>query len=314
MSRLSASDRVTRLLAVIPWVASRPGVHLDEIAERFDYPRANLEADLLEAVQFVGVYPFTPDTMIEVTLDDDQVWIHYADWFAKPLRLTAEQAVALMAAGESVLALSGDDNGPLLGGLTKLGAALGVDQGLDIRLGSAPEETLDLLRTAVTDHRVVELDYYTFGRDERTHRSIEPTRFFADEGKWYVSAHCRLADDERVFRVDRIVDAKLLDETFASRGEGGVGVFTARDDDPRVTLEVTADAAWVVQQYPNEGVEELDDGGFRLTLAVAAIPWLERLLIRLGSAARIVDGDPSVPPDLVRGTAERVLARYQATQ
>lgn len=314
MSRLNASERVTRLLAVIPWVASQPGVHLDEIAERFGYPRNHLEADLLEAVQFVGVYPFTPDTMIEVTLDDDRVWIHYADWFAKPLRLTAEQAMALLAAGESVLALSGDENGPLLGGLTKLGAALGVDKGLDIRLGSAPEETLDLLRTAVTDHRVVELDYYTFGRDERTHRSIEPVRFFADEGKWYVSAHCRLADDERVFRVDRIVDATLLDETFEPRGEGGIHVFTARDDDPRVTLEVTADAAWVVQQYPNEGVEELADGGFRVTLAVAAVPWLERLLVRLGSDAKIVDHDPSIPADLVQATAARVLTRYQAGQ
>lgn len=312
MSRLNASDRVTRLLAVIPWVASQEGVHLDEIAERFGYPRANLEADLLDAVGFVGVHPFTPDTMIEVTLDDDHVWIHYADWFAKPLRLTSEQAVALMAAGESVLALSGEENGPLLGGLTKLGAALGVDQSLEIRLGSAPEETLDLLRTAITEHRVVELDYYTFGRDERTHRSIEPVRFFADEGKWYVSAHCRLADNERVFRVDRIVGAALLDETFEPRGEGGVGIFTARDDDPRVTLEVQAEAAWVVQQYPNEGVEELADGAYRVVLAVAAIPWLERLLIRLGSAASIVEADASIPADLVKGTATRVLARYQA--
>ncbi len=311
MSRLNSSDRLARLLAIIPWVASKPGVHLDEIAERFDYPREHLEADLLEVVQFVGVYPFTPDTMIEVSLDDDQVWIRYADWFARPLKLTGEQAISLLAAGKSVLAMSGEESGPLLGGLTKLGAALGVDQGLEIRLGSAPEEMVDLLRTAITEQRVVELDYYVFGRDERTHRAIEPERFFADEGKWYVSAHCRMADDERVFRVDRIVAADLTEETFERRGTQSPGSFTPRESDPRIVLEVTANASWVAQQYPNEGVVELDDGGARITLAVTAVPWLERLLVRLGSDARIIDGTEQVGENMLATTAARILERYR---
>lgn len=311
MKVLNSSERVARLLTIIPWVASRPGVTLEEIADRFGYPRSHLEADLLEVVQFVGVYPFTPDTMIEVTLDDDRVWIHYADWFARPLRLTPDQAVALMAAGTSVLELSGDEDGPLLRGLTKLGAALGTQDALEIRLGSAPEHTLDLLRGAIADHQVVALDYYVFGRDERTSRDIEPHRFFADAGQWYVAAHCRLADAERVFRIDRIVSAELVDDFFESAGDGSSALFSAGDDDQRVTLAVTEAAAWVVQQYPNEGVESLPEGGHRIRLAVTALPWLERLLVRLGPDARIVDSDPPLPERFVGSAASKILKRYR---
>ncbi len=311
MKRLNASERVARLLAIIPWVASQSGAHLEEIAERFDYPRKHLEADLLEVVGMVGVYPFTPDTQIEVVLDDDRVWIHYADWFARPLRLSSEQAMSLLAAGESVLELSGEESGPLLGGLTKLGAALGIDKGLEIRLGSAPEETLDLLRSAITDNRVMQITYYTYGRDESTTRAIEPARVFADGGEWYVSAHCRQANDERVFRIDRIAEATLLDEHFESRGNGDTASFSARDDDPRIQLALSSDAAWVIHQYPHEGVEETADGGYIVTLAITAVPWLERLLVRLGPAAQIVEAAPGIPVDLVRASASRVLARYQ---
>jgi proteasome accessory factor C len=87
MSRFTASERLTRLLAVIPHVAGRGYVPLDEIVERFGYPRAELVADLTEVLPYVGVAPFTPDTLIEVTVDEDRVRIDYADWFAKPLRL-----------------------------------------------------------------------------------------------------------------------------------------------------------------------------------------------------------------------------------
>ena len=53
------------------------------------------------------MHPFTPDALIEVELGDDRVRIRYADWFARPLRLTASDAARLLTAGRSVLAATG---------------------------------------------------------------------------------------------------------------------------------------------------------------------------------------------------------------
>ena len=100
-------------LSVIPWVAEQPdGAAIDDIVERFAYPRKQLLADLQEVVFFVGVHPFTPDSLIEVEVSDDRVSIRYAEWFSRPLRLSPEEGARLLTAARSVLPLTesaGDD-------------------------------------------------------------------------------------------------------------------------------------------------------------------------------------------------------------
>jgi proteasome accessory factor C len=86
-----------------------------------------------------------------------------------------------------------------------------------------------------------------------------------------------------------------------------LSVYQPRPDDPRVTLELDPAGRWVAEQYPTEAVEDLGDGRLRVTLAVSERPWLERLMLRLGPAAQVVDGDAVVG----RSAACRVLARYR---
>ena len=79
-----------------------------------------------------------------------------------------------------------------------------------------------------------------------------------------------------------------------------------------MTLELDAAASWVLESYPNEGVEQLGDGRLRVRLAISARPWLERLLLRLGPNARVVavDGDASLERAGAEA-AERILERYR---
>jgi proteasome accessory factor C len=319
VSRFTATERLTRMLAIIPHVAGRGFVSLDDIAERFSYPRDELVTDVSDVLPFVGVAPFSPDTLIEVVVDDERMRIDYADWFARPLRLGTEEALALLAAGRALLAVDPDDeaSGPLLRGLTKLGAALGAggDGTLVIHLGTAEEATLSVLRNAIADHRQVRIDYYSYGRDERTERVIEPQRFFADEGNWYVAAYCHLAGADRVFRVDRIRDITLLDTTFdAPDAPAHAASFAPSDSDPQVVLDLDPDARWVVDQYPHDAVEELREGRMRVTLRVTARPWLERLLVRLGPDATVRHLDAQLEPAPRSEAARRILARYRTPQ
>ena len=121
---MSAGGRLERLLSIVPFVAARDGVAIDEVAARFDYPRSDLVNDLTEVVFMVGLHPYTPDQLIEVVVEDDRVWIRYAEYFARPLRLTPEEGLTLVAAGTSLLAAPGaDGSGPLARGLAKVGAA-----------------------------------------------------------------------------------------------------------------------------------------------------------------------------------------------
>jgi proteasome accessory factor C len=316
--RLTARDRLARLLSVIPWVTQQvDGARIDEIVERYAYPREQLLADLQDIVFFVGVHPFTPDCLIEIELGDDRVHIRYADWFSRPLRLTVEDQARLLTAGRSVLALTETDESdheaasPLLRALAKLSIALG-DEGsgaVDVRLGSAPGDTLGRLREAITEGRQVELEYYAYGRDELTHRRIDPGRLFSDQGNWYLSGWCHSADGERVFRVDRIKSMLVTAQSSEHTVIAGDTAFAPSGDDPRVQLRLKRDARWVIEQYPFESVDDRGDH-LTVTMAVTASPWLERLLLRLGPAAELLAIDSPLDLELRRRAADRVLNRY----
>jgi proteasome accessory factor C len=315
MTRLTASERLQRLLSLIPWVASQDGPTVKEVCARFELAERDLLSDLA-LVSLVGVPPYTPDELFDVVVEDDRVWVHLSPSFQRSLRLTPDQALALVAAGASLLAVPGaDPQGALARGLAKLATTLGVDpdETVDVDLGSASPDVLATLRVGIDEGRRVHLDYYAHGRDEMTGRSIDPYRVYADQGQWYVVGHDHLRDGERLFRVDRIVNAELLDERFEQPDEQrDLGLFEAGPDDPRVTIELDAAASWVLETYPNEGVEQLDDGRLRVRLAISARPWLERLLLRLGPHGTVVhvDGDASLA-DAGAGAARRLLARYQ---
>ena len=314
MPRLGSEARLERLLALVPWVAAQDGPRVDEVCRRFDVTEADLAADL-ELLFLCGLYPYTPDVLIDVDFADGRVWIRYAPYFSRPLRLTAAEGLALLAAGNTLLAVPGSDpDGPLARGLAKLAKVLGVDahDSVQVAIGSAPSGIMDVLRDAVRNHRRVRIDYYSFGRDSVGERVIDPYAVFSAAGQWYLTAYCHSVDDERVFRIDRVRGAVMLDEGFGAPPQPPeLSVFEPSPGDPRVTLELEPAARWVIEQYPVEQVEELEGGRWRVVMVAGARAWLERLLLRLGPDATVIDAEPDLAGS-GREAATRILARYRA--
>jgi proteasome accessory factor C len=313
VSRPSAGDRLRRLLAILPWVAEHPGSTVDEISERFGTDPKQLLDDL-NVVWMVGIPPYTPDQLIDLEIDDDRVTVNLGSFFRRPLRLTPAQAVALVAAGQSLVSVPGTDpEGPLARGLAKLADALQVDpaEAMAVHLGDAASATVERLRAAIRDGRRVRIDYYSFGRDERSEREVDPHRVWAEGGSWYLAGWCHRAEGSRVFRLDRIDDVEVLDEATTTRaGRGETGVFNPKAEDPSVVLDLDPEAAWVLDYYPHEDSRVGEDGRVQVELPVASVRWLEQLLVRLGPSATVVSVQGDVPADAGAAAARRVLARY----
>jgi len=308
---VSADERLHRLLALVPWVAAHDGPRIDDVCARFGCTSEELVDDL-DLLFLCGLHPYTPDMLIDVDVDDGRVWIRYADYFSRPLRLTPAEGLALVAAGKALLATPGADPvGPLARGLDKLATVLGVDaaQAVEIALGAVPTEVMDPVREAAGRRLQVEIDYYAFGRDEWTRRVVDPYAVFSASGQWYLSAYCHMVDDERLFRLDRVRSVSVLDRGFQPPARPPeLTVYRPRPDDPRVTLLLEPAARWVLEQYPVERVEEAGDGRVRVTMAVSERPWLERLLLRLGPAGRVLE---AADEDVAADAARRLLARYR---
>ncbi|HEX5587598.1 MAG TPA: WYL domain-containing protein [Acidimicrobiia bacterium] len=305
--------RLQRVLAIVPWVLAHPGITVAELAERFEVPEHELERDLA-LLPFCGLPPYTADRLIDVTVIDGEVEIRLAEYFERPLRLTPAEGLALLAAGRALLSVPGsDDHGPLATALEKLEHVLGAKGTLAVDVGSTGG--LTALQEAVQEHTQLEIDYYSFARDEMTTRVIDPWRVFHAFGAWYVAAWCHRAGAERLFRVDRVRAVRATGVAFdpsehAGSFDGDTAdlVYRPRPDDLRVTLRLAPEAAWVVESYPHESVRERAKGQLDVVLAVSEPAWLERLLLTLGERATIIA--PREARGMAAAAATRVLARY----
>ncbi|MCC5951259.1 MAG: WYL domain-containing protein [Acidimicrobiia bacterium] len=319
MTRRSASSSVARMLSLVPWVASHDeGVPLAEVAERFGITERQLLGDL-DVLSFVGVPPFTPDTLLDVRIEADRVWIR-PQWFDRPLRLTAEQGLALVAAGESLLAVQGADaDGPLARALAKLSVVVGVAPGrqLDVDLGAADREILEALTTAAGTQRAVRIDHYSANRHQRVERVIEPWAVHNRAGAWYVEAWCQLADDVRQFRLDRIASVVDVGEAPTRDVEAGSSErYNPQPEDPQVTLALAPTGRWVLERVDHRVVVDhpaAADDEVVAQFTVSGRAWLERLLLQLGPAARVLDvtGDAALA-NVGSDAARRILSRYQS--
>ncbi len=316
MSRPTAPERFERVLAMVPWIVANPGVRLTDVAERFSLSEEQLLKEL-NLLWMVGLPPYSPDALIDVVTEDGRVWIHYADFFARPLRLTPVEALALVASSDALADIPGTaDQGALVRALDKLRLALCIDDpdAVVVDLGFGDPQLLATVRAALADGTDLELDYLSMGRSERAVRLVSPWRLYADGGAWYLVAWCHKAEARRVFRLDRIADGKPAGpRTVDPPADLEVVALDVDPDTPRVRLRLAPSARWVVERYPHEDAVRADDGSTEATFPVTTPAWLDRLVLQLGPQVEVLATDPHWPDgeDLASAAAGRVLARYR---
>jgi proteasome accessory factor C len=259
-----------------------------------------------------------PGDLIDVNWHGDRVTLSNADEIARPLRLTPEEALALVAALRVLSDVPGIvERGAIDRALAKLEAAAGTAGTAD-RVVAAPSAGADAtIVTAATDAlargRRLRLRYWVPARDEATDREVDPLRLFTSDGIAYLAAWCYRVEDLRTFRLDRVLEATVLDVPVDVADETrrralDAGLFTPAPDDRLVTFSLDPAARWVADYYPCEDVEERGDGGLVVRLRVRDDAWVRRIALGLAGVGRVID-----PPELsgeIRDVAVAALAAY----
>jgi proteasome accessory factor C len=310
----ASADRLARLLNLVPYLLARPGIQVAEAAADLDVTERQLREDL-ELLWVCGLPGYGPGDLIDMALDGDRVTITYDAGIDRPLRLTPDEALALVVALRMLAETPGMANRDAIErALAKIESAAGdlADAPVAVRLpGNA--RRLAEIRSAVQRRRALLLTYYTATRDETTERIVDPIRVLMVAGRGYLEAWCRRAEAVRLFRTDRIDALTELDEPAAPPPQAQLhdlssGVFQPTPDLPLVTLRVGRAARWITEYYPCEEVRETGGEDWLVSLRVTDLAWARRLVLGLGPDVTVVA--PAELADQVRVAAAAALDAY----
>jgi proteasome accessory factor C len=313
---VTSAERLRRLLALVPYVVARRAVGLAETAAAFGMTERELidDLNLVWCVELKAPEPYCP---IDLSYEDGEITISQAESIARPLRLGADEASALLVALR-MLAEAGGGGSAVPRLIAKIetaaGAAAATSSQVTIQIDRPNERGVTAtLTTALHAGKRVHLRYYVPGRDEATERDVDPMRLLVVEGRTYLEGWCRLAEGVRLFRLDRVLDAAVLEvaasvpETAESK-DVDAGLFRPSDADVRAEIELGPGARWVVEYNPCESVTELGEGRLRAVLRTPDTAWVRRLALRLGEDARVIS--PASLAAEVRTAASAALALY----
>jgi predicted DNA-binding transcriptional regulator YafY len=322
MSAITSTERLQRLLALVPYVVSRKVVGLAETAAAFGVSERELVDDLnlLWCVELRAPDPYCP---IDLSYEGGEIVVSQAESMGRPLRLTVDEASALLVALRMLAEMPGDgdqDRSALSRLIAKLEAAAGeaasvsAQVAVQVDLPDDGSEKLAIrIRAAIAAGRRLHLRYYVPGRDEATERDVDPMRLHMVEGRPYLEGWCWRAEAMRLFRLDRVLELEVLDVAAEPPAEAqpvdlDEGLFRPSPQDVRVELELSVAGRWVAEYYPCESISDLADGRQRVVLRTPDTGWVRRLALQLGEDGRVIS-----PPELVaeiHQSAAAAVANY----
>ena len=211
------TKRLSRLISILTQLQSKRIVRAQEIADRFEISLRTVYRDITALIE-AGV-PIGSEPGVGYFLIDG--------YSLPPVSFTEAEANALITAGKLIdhrgeKSLSTNFNDALL----KVRAVLRRSEKdnadfLDSRISpSVPMNPavksahLSDIQSAIINNRVLEVTYHSIYKDEKSTRKIEPLGLYFTDENWILVAYCRLRQDRREFRLDRITTIAITHERF----------------------------------------------------------------------------------------------------
>ena len=310
-------ERITALHRILK--AARYPVTVKRLQEELGCSRATAYRDLA----------YLRDALMAPIEGDGEAGFRYAatesDRFELPgLWLSSEELYSLLAAQQLLMRTGG---GVLAGALAPLQKRIeglladhaGVDHWPVERVRVIPhrgrrldEASFRCVASAVLERKQLNFEYRARSTDERTRRTVSPQRITHYRDNWYLDAWDHERDGLRSFAVDRISNAKVLDEAARDLADSELnqhlassyGIFSGEPKGWATIVFSAKTARWVAdeQWHSKQEGRFLSDGRYELKVPYSASRELLMDILHYGADAEIVE------PTMLREQAKSLLS------
>nr|WP_321233590.1 YafY family protein [uncultured Psychroserpens sp.] len=213
-------SQLSRLISILTLLRSKRLLTATELADKFDVSIRTIYRDIRKL----------EDAGIPVMTIEGKGYSLMEGYTVAPVQFTEKQANALITAQHLVnqtndVSFSND----FKDAMTKIKSVFKTSVQeksellsskiyvFDSNYENISSNALSEIQIAITNFNYVDINYRKADDPNISFRRIEPYAFYSTNHKWILIAWCHLRNDYRAFRIDRVQNFKILNDTFEDR-------------------------------------------------------------------------------------------------
>lgn len=311
---LLAPDKVKLYLSLVPYLAERGQVTVEDAAADFDVTPDAMRR-MVEKLTVIGLpgddgYWQLDQDLFNINWDlleaEDVIELTNTVALHRAPRLTAREAAALLSGLRLIQSLPGIDDGNRVSELiAKLARGVSVAPADVIVAPEAADAVRRVVGAAVQAGKAVSFTYQVPDAEPTT-RTVDPMKVHVTSGEWYLQGWCHLRHAMRTFQLDRVSDAVMTDIDVTHATDTVPDLFDLQSADPNATVQFAADIAALLGDYLTNAEQHTLDGVTTATLRLGDPRTLKRLAARRGGAVQVLS-----PASARTATAEWAAAALE---
>jgi proteasome accessory factor C len=294
--------RTARLLDLVPYLNTHQGIALKDLAQQFDVSTAQMSSDLT-TLWMCGLPGYTPLELMDLEFESGFVTIRNAPTLSRPRSISFDEGVALILGLDLLSASLSEDRHDLLASINHLKQKLSEKIGLSVSLNAQPKSS-PLVTAAIQESQsrnlYLEITYHSLYRDEITTRIVQPLELVENSDDQYLRAFCFTAGSMRDFRVDRIIEAKIVADRPNTKNN------SINSEPVDFTITFKAPSRDVIERFNLDYANDEKS----LQLSSYSQQWIERSVMASGGGVEVTK--PLNIRSAVASKAQLILDRYKA--
>ena len=304
--------QIYRLFGIMYHLLNKNNVTANELAERFGVSKRTIYRDL-DILSASGIPLYT--------VSGKGGGIRLMDNFILNKQILSEnEQKEILSALHGLLTVKTDETGKTLSKLETFFNRSAPDW-FEVDFsgwGTPGGEWFPLIKTAIFESRILEFDYYS-SYGEKTTRRVEPHKLWFKSYAWYFRGFCLMKNSVRHFKLSRIKNLTVTDETFRERQASeiqeepdGIPKYASKERVEKLLtfkLRLAPEMAYrVYDSFDPSQYQICNDGSFIVTQTEIEDEWIYGYILSYGHMAEVLE--PERLREAVKGRAQAISNIY----
>ncbi len=170
------------------------------------------------------------------------------------------------------------------------------------------KNNFEIIKNAIINKKVIKFMYFNT-KGENSSRKVLPIKLCFRYNSWYLYGYDSFKDDFRLFKIMRIKDINVLDETLDKVIVTDKIIFEDNTKRINLKLEINKNLSYrVYDEFDDNCIKTLDNGNFLVEVNIPENEWLYGYILSFGEYAKVIS--PNYIKEIIFDKLNKSLKNY----